>query len=52
MVAVSQQRGLVHQHGPNVREPLSQPVQDREPVRVDVTPVDQVKVGQPAELLQ
>jgi hypothetical protein len=49
LALVGEQGGAVHEHGPGMRERLPQPVQDREPVGVEVAPVDQVEASQPAQ---
>ncbi len=49
---VGEQGGTVHEHGADVREAVPQPVQDREPVSIEIAPVDQVKTRQPVQRLQ
>ena len=48
-IAVGKQRVTVHEHRTRLRQPRAQSVEDREPVGVDVAPVQDLGVGQPSQ---
>jgi hypothetical protein len=49
---VGQQHRAIHQHGAGVGVPAAQLVEDGEAVGVDISPVGQVLVGEPGQLVQ